>query len=242
MDRKLPRVSVVVTTHNQARYLPEALSSVLAQDLPSDLFEVIVVDDGSTDKTPEALHRYTDRIILSRQPHQGLTAACNEGFARARGVYVARLDSDDFVDPAWLRREMELLDQSPQACCVFPRYVQVFANGTRTPMPIAENNLYSLLACGTMFRVDAVRLVGGFRAVYWEEYDLYLRLRDSGLFLHVPEPLYYYRQHSSSMTADPHARRAGWQQLIHVWGSQRLLAAGACPELLEAIAADARGR
>lgn len=231
----VPKVSVVIAAYNQAQHLPQALESVLAQDLDPELFEVVVVDDGSTDETPAILNQCGSRIIVVRQTNQGLPAACNAGFATARGGFIARLDADDFVAPAWLRRELEVFERTPKACCVYPDYVQLFTDGALESMSIEPGNLYSLLACGTMVKADAIRAVGGVRTFFWEEYDLYLRLQEHGTFVHVPEPLYVYRRHDANMTNDSQARQAGWRQLIRAWGSERLLAAGSSPELTEAL-------
>jgi glycosyltransferase involved in cell wall biosynthesis len=229
-------VSVIVATHDQASYLTQALESVLDQTLDRERFEVIVVDDGSSDATPEILRRYAHRVVLLTQPHQGLVPACNLGLRHARGDYFARMDSDDFVAAGWLRRELEILDDHPDAWGVYPEYVEVMENGERRPRRAdGDDGLYRLPACGVMFRTAIVRAVGGYRPLYWEEYDLYLRLRDRGRLLHVPEPLYFYRKNPAGMTAAPSRRRAGWLELIGMWGEPALRAAGTSRELDAAL-------
>lgn len=233
----LPEISVLIATYNQARTLPQALESALGQELDRSLFEVIVVDDGSTDSTREVLRPYyKGQVRFFSQHHQGLVAACNLGLSQARGEYLARLDSDDFVDRAWLRCEKDLLDHHPEATCVYPDYVEVLEDGTRNLRLVCEGNLYDLMACGTLSRTNSVRAVGGFRPFYWEEYDLYLRLREQGPFLHCARPLYSFRRHPASMTANVKDRMTGWRELIHAWGEDLLTAAGSCSELKEAIA------
>jgi len=95
-------ISVIIPTYNYARFLGEAIDSAFAQTSPS--LEVIVVDDGSTDATPEVLAAYSDRIRVIRQKNQGVAMARNAGIAAARGEYLAFLDSDD----AWYPRKLEL--------------------------------------------------------------------------------------------------------------------------------------
>ena len=194
-----------------------------------------MVDDGSTDHTVEILRRYQDLICVLRQPHLGLPLACSLGLSRARGRYFARLDSDDFAEPSWLRLELKELELHPDACCVSSDYVEVREDGSRIHRPIQPGNLYTRMACGTLFRTQAVRSAGGFRPFYWEEYDLYLRLAPMGRFLHLNQPLYSYRSHPTSMTADLQRRREGWRELAQQWGASFLRTAGTHPELEEAL-------
>src|SRR5829696_2931566 len=109
-----PLVSVVVPCYNQARFLGEAIESVLAQSHP--LFEVVVVDDGSTDDTSEVAARYPG-VRLVRQENRGLSGARNAGLARSRGEYVVFLDADDRLLPGALEAGVERLGANPQ--CAF---------------------------------------------------------------------------------------------------------------------------
>lgn len=92
-----PRVSVVITTYNQAPYIGPALESVFAQTRQAD--EVILVDDGSTDETPERIAPYRDRLVYVRQANQGVAASRNTAIQRARGELLAFLDGDDLWEP-----------------------------------------------------------------------------------------------------------------------------------------------
>src|SRR5438270_5801548 len=103
-----PRVSVGLPVHNGMRFLREALESVLRQTLGD--FELLVVDDGSTDDTPEVLASVRDgRLRVLRQEHEGLVAALNRGADEARAPYLARMDADDVSLPRRLERQIALL-------------------------------------------------------------------------------------------------------------------------------------
>ncbi|MGH9423586.1 MAG: glycosyltransferase family 2 protein [Thermoanaerobaculia bacterium] len=104
-------VSVIIPNYNYGRFLREAIDSALAQTYPP--LEVIVVDDGSTDETPQVLAAYGDRIRAIRQDNQGVGAARNTGIAAARGEYVAFLDSDDIWRPRKLEYEMARFAADP---------------------------------------------------------------------------------------------------------------------------------
>lgn len=229
-----PTVSVVIAACNQAGHLPQALQCVKEQTLSSSRLQVIAVNDGSTDSTSEILRRNAGWIERIERENRGLPASCNEGLQRARGRYFARLDSDDSAEPDWLAALVRALEADPQAACAIPDRWEGDGAAWRQVQPHVEN-LYSLIACGTLFRTELLRAIHGFRPLYWEEYDLYLRLRPKGRFLRVERPLYRYRRHAGGMTADEERRRRGWKELADLWGVETLRAAGQSPELEWAV-------
>lgn len=223
-------ISVVMATHNQESFLQKAVESVLEQDLDRSRFEVIVINDGSSDGSAEILSRFGGAIHLIEHENRGLVSCCNEGLAVARGRYFARVDSDDLVDPTWLSLLLEVLESRAGACAAAPDRWEVTAEG-REYVAVDPRNVFSLEACGTLFRTAALIRAGGFRHFYWEEYDLYLRLRSAGDLVRVPRGLYLYRKHSEGMTADFDRRAAGWRELLEEWGPAALLEAGYDAEL-----------
>ncbi|TMA34635.1 MAG: glycosyltransferase family 2 protein, partial [Deltaproteobacteria bacterium] len=116
----MPLVSVVVPTYNCAPYLAESLESVLAQTFRD--FEMVVVDDGSTDHTWAVLGQYAGVATIVRAPHGGLSAARNAGLAAARGEWIAFHDADDVALPDRLAFQLDFLRANPA-------YEAVFCNG-----------------------------------------------------------------------------------------------------------------
>jgi glycosyltransferase involved in cell wall biosynthesis len=114
-----PRVTALIDTYNHERFLAEAIESVLAQDFPAREMEILVVDDGSTDATPQVAARYADRIRYIRKENGGQASAFNVGFSEARGEFIALLDADDVWLPQKIRRVVEEFDRHPQAGAVF---------------------------------------------------------------------------------------------------------------------------
>lgn len=108
----MPKVSVIIPTYNRWPMVREAIDSVLAQD--DEDFELIVVDDGSTDGTSEALGQYGGRVKIIQHPHnRGVSAARNTGLLRSRGKYIAFLDSDDLWVKGKLKTQVAFLDENP---------------------------------------------------------------------------------------------------------------------------------
>ncbi|MEC5216178.1 glycosyltransferase involved in cell wall biosynthesis [Actimicrobium sp. GrIS 1.19] len=115
-----PHVSVLITTYNRIELLCKAVDSVLAQDYPATKFEVIIVDDGSTDNTRTVIeHKYGDRVRYLYKPNGKMISACTFGFAAAEGDIIAQLDSDDFWYPNKLSTCVPLFEQSDNVVAVF---------------------------------------------------------------------------------------------------------------------------
>jgi glycosyltransferase involved in cell wall biosynthesis len=124
-----PLVSVIIASYNRADVLGEAIDSALAQSYPS--VEVIVVDDGSSDGTPELLRAYGDRIVVRRQANAGYAAARNTGMRLARGRYVAWLDSDDVFRPDMIALQASVLERHPDVVLVSTDFEAFDARGPR---------------------------------------------------------------------------------------------------------------
>ncbi|QIO24136.1 glycosyltransferase family 2 protein [Haloarcula sp. JP-L23] len=206
-----PIVSIVVTAHNYAEYLETCLDSALDQTY--DDYEVVVVDDGSTDETPDIVrayhHEHPDTIVPLHLDGVGLPAACNAGIEAANGTYIVRLDADDYFDENILTVLTAFLDSHPETALVYPDYYTVDAEGTildhvRLPEVGEEVKLLnrSPLAAGALYRKSAWERLGGYdeSLSYQEDYDFWIRFADEFDVHNVNLPLMYYRQHTSNMS------------------------------------------
>lgn len=128
-----PLVSIVIPTFNRAGLLARALDSVVAQTV--DDWEIVLIDDGSTDETPQVADDYArrlgERFVYQRQDNAGCCAARNRGIDRARGRFVAFLDSDDAFAPTKLERQLELFERVPALGLVFSDYICIDLSGAR---------------------------------------------------------------------------------------------------------------
>ena len=117
MAKLRPTVSIVTPAYNQADYLAETIDSVLAQDYPN--LEYLVLDDGSTDTTPEVLQRYDGRLNWERHANMGQSSTLNKGWSQARGTYLGYLSSDDRLLPHAVSRLVDALDSHPEVSVVY---------------------------------------------------------------------------------------------------------------------------
>jgi glycosyltransferase involved in cell wall biosynthesis len=133
MPNKNPLVSVLINNYNYAEFIAEAIDSALGQTYPN--VEVIVVDDGSTDRSREVIESYSDRIIPIFQVNAGQGAAINTGFAASRGDLICILDSDDTWIPCKIEQLVKIWQQHPQASAVYHRVQNIDHNGTHIGKP-----------------------------------------------------------------------------------------------------------
>jgi CMP-N-acetylneuraminic acid synthetase len=206
----VPRVTVYLANHNYGRYIARAIESVLAQTM-SD-FELIVIDDGSTDDSRAVIARYAGdpRVRTIFQHNQGLAVTNNIALRAARGGYVMRLDADDWLDSHALAVLASALDHDPELGLVFPDYYLVDADGAVVELvrrqDLGEADLLDRPAHGacTMARRSLLLEIGGYDESFrcQDGWDIWIRLVHRNKVRNVNLPLFYYRRHPRSLTRD----------------------------------------
>jgi glycosyltransferase involved in cell wall biosynthesis len=208
---------VVIPCYNQAHFLGEAIESVFSQSYRR--FEVIVVDDGSTDETSEVAVRYGEEgVRLIRQENRGLARARNRGLEGAKGEYVVFLDADDRLLPRALEAGLECFEAHPECALVAGHSRFMDADGfiraePRPPRPIGSDlflalleRRYFVIPGAVMYRCAVIESVGAFDTSLGaaEDYDLYFRIAKTFPVYWHHEVVLEYRKHDASMT-----RKAG---------------------------------
>lgn len=206
----MPAVSVIIPTYNCGKYVKAAVDSVLGQSFRD--FEVLVIDDGSTDETPDVMRQYGERVRYLRQINGGVARARNRGLDESRGRYVAFLDADDIWLPLKLTRQLSALAFSPEhrvsytACTMTDPELNPLAVYHR---PYTGRSLETLLIrnfVGTPSSVLGERALfmqtGGFDPVLSQcaDWEMWLRVATRSEFLYVDEPLILYREHAGNMS------------------------------------------
>lgn len=199
-----PHVSVLISVYNDGPYLARAVDSILNQTFAD--FELILVDDGSSDDTPEVIASFDDpRIVAVQHENRGLVPSLNRGLEMARGRYLARLDGDDTSRPDRLARQLDFLETDPNRVVVGSWATVHGLDGTyldeiRPPTDDVELRWQLLWRIiyphsALCVRTDVLREVGGWDESFWREYphasdyDLVVRLSQVGELAAVPEPL-----------------------------------------------------
>lgn len=219
-DATTPLVTVLMPVRNGAAHLPAALESILGQTFGD--FELLVLDDGSTDATPEILRAVTDprlRVVTNPQ-NLGLVPTLNRGLEVARGSLIARQDHDDISLPTRLQRQVEFLRAHPDCALVGTEAVQTDAVGRkafRLLRPSGEESIRwylcfdnAFIHSSVMFRRDVVKSeFGGYPlSLHSEDYALWSQIALKHPTANLPEPLLLYREHQSSVTGSMSAPTA----------------------------------
>ncbi len=212
-----PRTSVVIPARNAGKTIAQTLDSLLAQGDPD--WEALVVDDGSTDDTPQLIADHAGRdkrfIALRSKGSQGASAARNLGLQQARGQRVVFLDSDDWVEPTYLERMHAALDGAPGAAAAYCDYQRVMPDGALAPVhsdPEVARAPFDTFARTCAVAIHAVLIereqairAGGFDTSLrtCEDWDLWQRVaRGGGAWVHVAETLAFYRVSDNSLSQD----------------------------------------
>ena len=206
-----PLITVILPVYNSERYIAKALDSVFDQTYRP--LDVVVINDGSTDKTASVVSQYQQGELPLRyfyQPNAGPAASRNRGVALAQGDLFAFLDADDWWHPEKLKRQVTLLAQQPALGYVLSHmHVQQEAD---TPWPTALNQAHyqndppCVLPSALLVRREIFQQIGEFDAHYryCDDTDWFLRAKDAGVPMAiVPEPLVYKRIHATNLSHTP---------------------------------------
>ena len=201
---KRPAISVVIPAYNCESYIERCINSCLAQDILA-AYEVIVCNDNSSDATGDILNELfgdDDCIrILSNDVNQGVGACRNHCIRHARGRYIFLLDGDDYIHPKTLRLLHDSIEMIPSASIVYCDYIYVDDNEQKSgPVSAA----HTPIACGQLIKKLVFLQHGLYRELrLGEEIEFKARMEKQDVsMLHLPLPLYRYRQHSLSITAE----------------------------------------
>lgn len=249
MQRTLmkPAITVLMPAYNAAKYIGEAIQSVLEQTFRD--FELLIVDNGSADNTVGIINQFNDaRIKLIEEKKVGIAFALNKGLAEARAEYIARFDADDICEPARFRKQFDFLRANPGYIVCGSDAMYISENGEhlfnfRCTGHTHEEITKQLLAhcpfihSSVMYRKEPILQAGGYPADAhnFEDHLLWVQVKDAGRYANLPERLIKIRFNPASVTIDEKWRGARFRQLKKKIISQGLVTSAEGEELLSIL-------
>ena len=197
-----PRTSVIITCYNLQKYIGRSIRSLINQSLNDDEYEIIVIDDKSTDNSLNVISNYLSNIkLIKNEKNLGLSASLNSAIKYSTGKYVIRVDGDDYVHSDFLKILCSHLDINPNLDAVYCDYQEVAED--EKIIRIVNADEYPI-GCGILFNSLHLFEMGLYDETLHmhEERDLRLRFEKKYNLYRVPLALYRYRKHKKSLTSD----------------------------------------
>jgi hypothetical protein len=215
MPSPSPVVSIVMATYNFERFLARAIDSALAQDYPADALDIVVIDDGSTDSTPQVVAPYLDRVRYIRKPNGGLLTTVNRGLAEARGEFISLLSGDDEFLPGKTRTQVDFLLAHPDVGMVYADLEVVDDNGATLHPSLwqagklqpVRGRAFGPLLTKNVVSGGAMMFRSSLKPVFhpipdsaaWEDWYISLKIASVAEIDFIPEAVYRYRYHGDNM-------------------------------------------
>lgn len=214
-----PKISVIQSSYNDELFIEKAVRSILAQSFTD--FEYIIINDGSTDRTGDilaSLAKEDDRITIITQKNRGLVAALNTALSYSKGQFIARMDGDDISLPSRFEQQLSVLESDSQLIVCGGSFEIIDSSGLligTTLLPKSDAALKRHMHVGNPFahgsimaRRDLIVSKGGYLDVGpIEDYDLWIRLIDSGAFAAIESPIFQFRKNQAGISSTNHSRQ-----------------------------------
>ena len=202
MKKNKIKISVIITAFNEEKFIGRCLRSIISQSFPRNDYEVIVVNDASTDKTNYALSLFGDSIkVITNKTNIGLPASINRGIKAAKGKYFVRLDADDYVNSNYLNFLYYFLENNIEYDAVACDY---FLFDDKENWLEKCNSSKRPIGCGIMFKREHIINLGMYDESFsvHEDKDMMIRFKTHYKLGHLNLPLYRYRKHEHNITKD----------------------------------------
>ncbi len=219
------KVSVIVATYNQDKFIGRCLRSLLHQTMPRKDYEIIVINDASTDNTSFALDLFKDPVdslikIINNEKNKGLPGSLNRGIQLSQANYIVRVDSDDFVNTNFINFLYIYLEENKDIDAVSCDYLVLDDNEVVLER---KNSLKDPIACGIMFRRAHLLNIGLYDEKFKcnEEKELRYRFLEKYKINRLEIPLYRYRRHDSNLTNNKKLMEIYDKELIYKHGKKQ---------------------
>ena len=199
---KHPTISIIIPVYNQAKWVQRCIRSLLNQNFKRDKYEIIIIDDASTDNSLSMLKKFDNEITLIKHKNNlGLPSALNTGIKSSQAGYIVRVDADDYVNENFLLFLYEFLEQNKEIDAVACDYLLV---DKKENVIERKNCNHYPIGCGILFKTENLFEIGLYDEDFKlnEEKDLRIRFEKKYNIYRLRLPLYRYRRHQNNITND----------------------------------------
>lgn len=207
------KASILIRSHNAEKTIARAVNSAVNQNFLKNKFEVIIIDDGSSDKTLDILRKFSTlpNVTIIEQENYGGTVAVNNGLSVSQGNYITILDDDDEFEANLLKELCGVLEKRAEVDFVYSNYYEEYNGDIKLVSP---RNIFETVAIGTLFRKNKLLEEGFHRSgIFFAEYDLFLRTINKWRNYYHPKSLFTYHRRSTGLAANPENVKKGIEQL-----------------------------
>ena len=219
---RTPLITIIVAAYNQEKFIGRCIRSLIAQNFPREDYDILVVEDGSSDRTGYALELFSEDItVIKNNQNLGLPASLNIALKRIKTPYFVRVDSDDFVSRNFLLHLYAFIFYNPHMDAVACDYNLVDDNEKAIQR---KNCMEEPIACAILFRLDQVAEIGYYDEKFLlnEERDLRFRFLQKFSIYRLEMPLYRYRRHENNITNNKEAMDYHLAALMEKHGTEKL--------------------
>lgn len=231
------KITIIITCFNHQKYLRQCLLSVLNQKKNKLPFDIIYIDDKSTDnslKISQKILKNLDNVkVIKNKKNLGLTKSCNKAIKNCKTKYFIRLDSDDYISKYFIYNFEKVILKKEYDLITCNRVEFTKLRKRLIDVTKEKLNIFRFISCGIALKTKRINDIGMYKNILWEEYDLYVRylkLNRSTIY-RIKNYIYYYRKHSLSMSSSKIWIKKAWSQLISKYGKKTLLKYGKSLEL-----------
>ncbi len=218
--------TIIISCFNSSKYLEKCLKSILEQNKNFFSYNIIFIDDGSTDNSlaiakVKLKNNRNSKIIINKK-NIGLSKSCNKAIKACTTKYFIRVDSDDYVSKNFIHFFEKKIKNNKDF--IFCNRIE-FNKKIRKKINNKNKDLFKMISCGVALKTNKVKKLGGYKNILWEEYDLYIRYLKNNLddIVNINQYLYFYRRHKASMSYKKNWIKKAWNQLEQKYGQKKLL-------------------
>ena len=217
------KITLIICSYNNSKYLKKCLNSVFNQSVSKNNYDVILVDDKSTDNSLEVANFFQNEKnfkIIKNNKNLGLVKSCNAAIKATNTNFFVRVDSDDYISKNFVKYFLKKIEKNYDF--VFSNY-KIIRKGKTKRNNISKFELSRLISCSVALKTNVVKKMRGYQNFLWEEYDLYTRyLKKNNKVSKINSYLYFYRFHNNNMTKSNNWKFRAWKQFYRKHNKEKI--------------------